>query len=83
MPELQTNPVPLEKIIDEDPHVKMSIMFGQGKFQNGLLIEPAEGLSVDPNDPQQVAAFRNAIWYVLAYISVLGLETHGISKADC
>ena len=49
-------------------------MFGQGKFQNGVLVEPAEGLSVDPNDPQQVAAFRNAIWYALLVSVWLALK---------
>ena len=69
----QTNPVPLEKIIDEDPHVHMSIIFGQGKFQNGVIVEPAQGHVVDPGDMRQVAEYRNAIWYVIHHLYRFGL----------
>lgn len=41
-------------------------MFGRGKFQNGILIEPAEDFPVDPKNVKEVEAFRNRIWYVFA-----------------
>ena len=51
-------------MINDDPHVKGCIMFGRGKFQNGVLVEPTEEYTVlDPSDAEQVAAFRNMIWY--------------------
>ncbi|OSD01062.1 acetyl-CoA synthetase-like protein [Trametes coccinea BRFM310] len=58
----KTNPLPLEKIINEDPHVRCSMMFGSGKFQNGVLIEPKEPFAIDPSDPKQLEEFRNKIW---------------------
>ncbi|KAI9058948.1 acetyl-CoA synthetase-like protein [Trametes sanguinea] len=58
----KTNPLPLEKIINEDPHVNASVMFGRGKFQNGILVEPKEEFKVDPRDPKQIETFRNLIW---------------------
>ncbi|KAH9847100.1 acetyl-CoA synthetase-like protein [Lenzites betulinus] len=58
----KTNPLPLEKIINEHPHVKRSIMFGRGRFQNGILVEPQDEFAVDPNDIKQVEDFRNKIW---------------------
>ncbi|KAI0643270.1 acetyl-CoA synthetase-like protein [Trametes meyenii] len=58
----KTNPVPLEKIINADPHVKSSVMFGRGKFQNGILIEPKPQFAIDLSDIKQVEAFRNKIW---------------------
>ncbi|KAL7278170.1 hypothetical protein ACG7TL_008143 [Trametes sanguinea] len=58
----KTNPLPLEKIINEDPHVNISVMFGRGKFQNGVLIEPTEEFKIDPHDPKQVETFRNLVW---------------------
>ena len=58
----QTNPLPLEKIINQDPHVKSCVMFGRGKFQNGVLIEPREEFAIDPSDSKQLEAFRNRIW---------------------
>ncbi|KAI8995249.1 acetyl-CoA synthetase-like protein [Trametes punicea] len=58
----KTNPLPLEKIINQDPHVKCSVMFGRGKFQNGILIEPKEEFAIDPSNPKEVEEFRNKIW---------------------
>ncbi|TFK94521.1 acetyl-CoA synthetase-like protein [Polyporus arcularius HHB13444] len=58
----KTNPVPLEKIINGDPQVKCSVMFGRGKFQNGVLIEPTEDYVFDPKDTAKLEAYRNKIW---------------------
>ncbi len=54
---------PTEKIINEDPHVRSSVMFGRGKFQNGVLIEPTEDFAIDPMDVKKVEEYRNKIWY--------------------
>lgn len=45
-----------------DPNVTAAIMFGRGRFQNGVLIQPSE--SFDPTDQDKLADFRNKIWYV-------------------
>ncbi|TBU32715.1 acetyl-CoA synthetase-like protein [Dichomitus squalens] len=58
----KTNPGPLESIISEDPHVQGCIIFGQGKFQNGLLIEPTPEYRFDPQDLGKLVDFRNKIW---------------------
>ena len=42
--------------------VKGSLMFGRGKFQNGVLIEPAKEYAFDPKDVKLLEAFRNKIW---------------------
>ncbi len=57
--------LPTEKIVNEDPRVKSSIMFGRGKFQNGILVEPIEEESFDPYDVEKLDAFRNEIWSVI------------------
>ena len=49
-------------MINEDPLVKSSVMFGRGKFQNGVIIEPAEPF--EQTDSEKLAKFRNDIWYV-------------------
>ncbi|EMD35494.1 hypothetical protein CERSUDRAFT_157295 [Gelatoporia subvermispora B] len=56
----KTNPGPLEAILLKDASIAAAIMFGRGRFQNGVLIQPKEG--VDPTDEKQLAAFRNKIW---------------------
>lgn len=74
-----------EKIINDDPHVKSSVMFGRGKFQNGVLIEPTEDYAFDPSDIKQVEMFRNKIWFVcsdvcgthVTYVSRVGQLSRG------
>ena len=42
----------------------MSIIFGRGRFNAGVLIEPKEQFKFDPIDQAKLAEFRNKIWYV-------------------
>ena len=45
-----------------DPHVKASVMFGRGKFNAGVLIDPRPEFAFDPADETKLIDFRNAIW---------------------
>ncbi|KAH9856141.1 acetyl-CoA synthetase-like protein [Lenzites betulinus] len=56
----KTNPVPIEAILLQDPHIHAAIIFGRGRFQNGVFIQPKEPF--DPSDDAKLEAFRNAIW---------------------
>ena len=38
------------------------MMFGYGRDEAGILVEPAPAHQVDVDDDAQVAAYRNAIW---------------------
>ncbi|KAI0759226.1 acetyl-CoA synthetase-like protein [Trametes elegans] len=58
----KTNPIPLEAIINEDVHVKTSVIFGKGRFQNGILVQPTETHAIDPSDLQQLEKYRNLVW---------------------
>ena len=49
-----------ETILIHDPHVRACLMFGRGRFQNVLLVQPTEPF--DPRDETQLEAFRNLIW---------------------
>ena len=51
-----------EMMINEDPHVHSSIIFGHGRFQNGVLVEPVENFPVDPTDSKHLEEYRNKIW---------------------
>ena len=51
-----------ERIINDDPHVKSCVMFGRGKLQNGVLIQPAEDFVFDPKDVKKLEQYRNLIW---------------------
>lgn len=58
----KTNPGPLEGILTQDPHIQSTVMFGRGKFQNGVLIDPKPQFALDPNDEVKLEEFRNLIW---------------------
>ncbi|GLB41023.1 putative acetyl-CoA synthetase-like protein [Lyophyllum shimeji] len=58
----KTNPVPMETIINRHPKVASCLMFGRGRFQTGVLVEPVEHCAFEPADLRLLAAFRNAMW---------------------
>ncbi|KAJ8092337.1 putative NRPS-like protein biosynthetic cluster [Marasmius tenuissimus] len=58
----KTNPVPLESLLGQDPHLTGAVLFGQGRFNAGVLVEPKPPLRFDPVDQAKLAEFRNKIW---------------------
>ncbi|VDC04878.1 unnamed protein product [Peniophora sp. CBMAI 1063] len=56
----KTNPVPLERILTQDPNIHVAVLFGRGRFMNGALVQPVN--SFDPSDAAKVADFRNLVW---------------------
>ncbi|KZV69420.1 acetyl-CoA synthetase-like protein [Peniophora sp. CONT] len=56
----KTNPVPLERILQQDPHIHVAIFFGRGRFNNGVLVQPTRPVNVQ--DVNEVAEFRDAVW---------------------
>lgn len=42
--------------------IQSSVIFGRGRFQAGVLIEPKPEYAFDPNDLGNLVSFRNAIW---------------------
>ncbi|KAJ7449030.1 hypothetical protein B0H11DRAFT_2079260 [Mycena galericulata] len=58
----KTNPGPLESILNQDPHVLSSVMFGRGRFQAGVIVDPKPAFKFDPSDSVKLADFRNKIW---------------------
>lgn len=63
----KTNPVPIEKILLKDENIEFVVLFGEGKQQNGALIQPSEsylasvkGLNFSTND-EKLIHFRQAI----------------------
>ncbi|KAJ7894322.1 hypothetical protein B0H14DRAFT_802925 [Mycena olivaceomarginata] len=58
----KTNPGPLESLLNQDPHVQSSVMFGRGRFQTGVIVDPKPAFKFDPADQDKLAEFRNMIW---------------------
>ncbi|KAI0040339.1 acetyl-CoA synthetase-like protein [Auriscalpium vulgare] len=51
-----------QAILARDPHIAAAVMFGRGRFQNGVLVEPKREFAFDPSDERLLAAFRERIW---------------------
>lgn len=51
-------------MLNQDPHVLSSVMFGRGRFQAGILVDPKSEYRFDPSDEVRLAEFRNKIWRV-------------------
>ena len=51
-------------IICRDPLVQSIVMFGRGRPQNGIIIQPTKGHEIDPNDTVALAQFKDDIWCV-------------------
>ncbi|KAF8578531.1 acetyl-CoA synthetase-like protein [Ramaria rubella] len=58
----KTNPGPIEEIIAMNPLVQFAVMFGRGRDQNGILLQPAKGHEIDPGNEVTLAQFRNDVW---------------------
>ena len=54
----------MEGIIVSSPFIDGVMMFGRGRNQVGVLVEPHAELVVDIRDDNAIAEFRNKIWYV-------------------
>ncbi|KAH9917020.1 uncharacterized protein B0H18DRAFT_1036256 [Fomitopsis serialis] len=46
-----------ETMMNQDPHVQASVMFGRGKLQTGILVEPKREYSFDPSDEVNMNGF--------------------------
>ncbi|KZT25929.1 acetyl-CoA synthetase-like protein [Neolentinus lepideus HHB14362 ss-1] len=58
----KTVPPPMEGHILHNPLVQRTLMFGRGRDQVGVLIEPKTAHAIDPKDEEAVIEFRNRIW---------------------
>ncbi|THU98749.1 acetyl-CoA synthetase-like protein [Dendrothele bispora CBS 962.96] len=58
----KTNPGPLENMMNQDPHVQASVMFGRGQFHAGIIAEPRTQFTFDPSDEEKLSEFRNQVW---------------------
>jgi len=56
--------VSTETIMTKDPRIRAAVMFGQGRFNPGVIIDPVPEFLFDLRDRQKFAEFRNLIWSV-------------------
>ncbi|TFY52824.1 hypothetical protein EVJ58_g9797 [Rhodofomes roseus] len=76
----KTNPGPLEGTMNQDPHVVASVIFGRGRFQAGILVEPRAEYSIDPADENRLAEFRNQLWPTVQKINAFAPQHSRLFK---
>ena len=55
----------IESILSQDPHIRSGVMFGRGRFHNGVVIDPVAEFAFDPRDEDRLRRYRDLIWYVV------------------
>lgn len=58
-----------ENMLNQDPHVLSSVMFGRGRFQAGVLVDPKPPYKLYPVDEAKLAEFRNLIWWEMVFLA--------------
>ncbi|EKM50758.1 uncharacterized protein PHACADRAFT_153008 [Phanerochaete carnosa HHB-10118-sp] len=58
-------PIPQEGVISSSRIVQGAVMFGRGKSQCGVLVEPRKGHAISLNDVNALLKFRNKLWPVV------------------
>ncbi|KAF9020020.1 acetyl-CoA synthetase-like protein [Hymenopellis radicata] len=58
----KTNAILLESILNEDPYVSGTVVFGTGRFHAGVLVEPNPEFMFDSSDVGELSAFVEKIW---------------------
>ncbi|KAI0795664.1 acetyl-CoA synthetase-like protein [Abortiporus biennis] len=79
----KTNPGPLEKILIQDPHISNVVIFGRGKFYNGVLVDPLPEIAFDPNGPggeKSLEQFRHLIWPTVARMNAFAPQHSRLFK---
>ena len=64
----------LEKILGDDPHVSGAVVFGQGRFNCGVLVCPKAEWAFDPADEEKLAEYRARIWSAFPYTFFVGVR---------
>ena len=58
-------------------------MFGRGKFNAGVLIDPRYEYKFDRNDQEKIGEFRKKIWWALEVLVFGSRNLTSLHQADC
>ena len=56
-------------MIQSHPSIAGAVFFGRGRPFAGVIVEPAGGKTIDPEDDAAIAAFRREIWPVIERVN--------------
>ncbi|KAK0464051.1 NRPS-like enzyme, partial [Armillaria novae-zelandiae] len=63
-----------------DKRISGAVMFGRGKFQPGILVQPSAELIFDPKDMKRLMEYRSLIWATVAQINEVSPQHSRIYK---
>ncbi|KAK0230499.1 hypothetical protein IW262DRAFT_1291609 [Armillaria fumosa] len=69
-----------ENMLNQDPHVSGAVVFGRGRHQIGVLVEPNPRFSFDPANGCKLAEFKNLIWPTVKKINHLSPQHSRLFK---
>jgi hypothetical protein len=49
-------------MLNVDPHIQGAVVFGHGKLNAGVVIDPCLPYKFDPQDEDKLNDFRDKIW---------------------
>lgn len=75
-------PIQQQDIVSAHPLVKGNIMFGRGREQVGILIEPRPDHTIIPGHDHVLAEFRNMLWYPNSVLPLLSLMYMFVQASD-
>jgi hypothetical protein len=67
-------------MLAQDPYILSAVMFGRGRFQNGVLIDPKPQFAFDPKDEAKLENFRTLIWQVSVSIRFLRFSLRNLGR---
>ncbi|PBK81586.1 NRPS-like enzyme [Armillaria gallica] len=76
----KTNPGPIEAALLGDKHISGAVMFGRGKFQPGVLVQPSVEFAFDPKNVKRLIEYRSLIWETVAQINEVAPQHSRIYK---
>ncbi|KAK0492930.1 NRPS-like enzyme [Armillaria luteobubalina] len=76
----KTNPGPIESALLGDKRISGAVMFGRGRFQPGVLVQPSTEFAFDPKDMKRLMEYRSLIWDTLTQINEVAPQHSRIYK---
>ncbi|THH28219.1 hypothetical protein EUX98_g5965 [Antrodiella citrinella] len=73
-------PLAQENYLQSLPFISGAIMFGRGRIQPGVLLEPKPDYAFDPKDTEALAKFRNQVWPYVVEANKLGPQFARVFK---
>ena len=59
---MKGEPYSLHHMLNQDPLIESAVIFGRGRFQCGVLVQPSREHAFDSSDTEKLIQYRKGIW---------------------